>query len=324
MDTCKKEYTYADHCIMNLGDLYTLLYGYICKHLIDECGEAGERAARRGTRHYGWDRGFCIRRKCLAAGAKINMQSLFGLFPDLPGDPRFRREKQRLNPCERVSHTLVCPMAEIWIEKGLRREGRMYCEEFHPADYGHFAFNRSQVNLSKTLTQEGDDYCAFNVKLIPYDLPLELRPVCFEEFDPLYKKPVIQADPPKASGFYTLSAKVYYHLLDCAMLDLGEAGAVAIEHGLTEFAQVAAELLRSRCAAQGEALTLNYVQDNLPVWLDTAEEKLWTEKVSLAEDPTILPEDNILPDALYGGHEAAERMERAMVQPLLHALGLEK
>ena len=66
------------------------------------------------------------------------------------------------------------------------------------------------------------------------------------------------------------------------------------------------------------------MQDNLPVWLDTAQEKLWTEKVSLAEDPTILPEDNILPDALYGGHEAAERMERAMVQPLLHALGLEK
>ena len=74
----------------------------------------------------------------------------------------------------------------------------------------------------------------------------------------------------------------------------------------------------------GQWHRLNYVQDNLPVWLDTAQEKLWTEKVSLAEDPTILPEDNILPDALYGGHEAAERMERAMVQPLLHALGLEK
>ena len=42
-------------------------------------------------------------------------------------DPRFRRELQEINPQERVSHTLVCPMADIWAEYGQKAIGRIYC-----------------------------------------------------------------------------------------------------------------------------------------------------------------------------------------------------
>ena len=50
---------------------------------------------------------------------------------------------------------------------------RIYCEEFHPACYEHYAYDVGHTNLSKTLTQECDEYCAFNVTLRAQNLPRE-------------------------------------------------------------------------------------------------------------------------------------------------------
>lgn len=322
MDTCVKDYSYYDYCIMNLGDCYTILYGHICKHLIDDFGEKGERAVRRGTRHYGWDRGFITRNKCLNVHAKINMKNLFSLFGDLPGDPRFRREKQRLNPEERVSHTLVCPMSDIWLASGQQREGRIYCEEFHPACYSHYAFDLSQVNLAMTLTQPGDGYCAFNVKLIKHNVPKDLRPVCFPECDPDYEEPVIERKIPDAkTGFNALSIKVYYHVLDCAVKDLGEAGADSVNAGLKEFASQAAALLMETARKQGVPADKKYVHDNFPLSLDGKDE-LWAQKISLTEDPGIDKTEQIFPDDSYSGHKARERVQKYVIDNLMAAMGL--
>ena len=120
---------YTQRCNCNLSDAYTLMYGFIGKKLIEELGMEGEAALREGSRQYGYDRGETARNKHIAVGAKVNMQSLFSLFHDLPADPRFRRELQQLIPTERVSHTLVCPMADIWKAYGEAYIGRIYCEE---------------------------------------------------------------------------------------------------------------------------------------------------------------------------------------------------
>lgn len=153
--------------IMNLDDNYTLLYPFLVKSLIEHFGEQGEKTAREGTRRFGRDRAETLRNKHLNAGVKINMHSLFAVGPDLPPDPRFKRELQELNPEERVSHTLYCPMAEIWKKYGFMEIGRMYCEEFHNACYSSYAYGYTKVNLAKTLTQKEDEYCAFNVVLRP-------------------------------------------------------------------------------------------------------------------------------------------------------------
>jgi len=107
-------YTYEQQCIMDLGDNYTLLYSFLGRELIDAFGVEGDRALREGTRRYGRDRGAHTRARHEALNVKINMKSLFSIGGDLPPDPRFRRELQELNPQERVSHTLVCPMADVW------------------------------------------------------------------------------------------------------------------------------------------------------------------------------------------------------------------
>lgn len=113
-------------------------------------GEKGERIVREATRRYGKDRGRTRREKHEALGVKINMHSLFAVCSDLPSDPRFRRDRLKLTDEERNSHTLVCPMAEVWDQYDARRIGRIYCEEFHRACYQEYAFGLTQVNLAQT------------------------------------------------------------------------------------------------------------------------------------------------------------------------------
>ena len=218
------KYTLNEMQIMNLADHYTLLYAFLGKSLLEQCGEKGERALREGTRRFGRDRAEALRARHLDANVKINMHSLFAVGADLPPDPRFKRELQELNPQERVSHTLYCPMAALWKEYGVMEIGRIYCEEFHRACYGHYAFGYTKVNLAKTQTQPEDEYCAFNVVLRPDTLPEELRAVCFEEYDPEYSGPVKQlAQAQGKSGFGTLFIKLYFHIAQAAEDILGQS-----------------------------------------------------------------------------------------------------
>lgn len=296
-------YTYEQKCLMNLGDSYTLLYGFIAGSIIEACGLEGDAAVREATRQFGYDRAEVTRKKHLAAHAKINMLHLFNLYHDLPADPRFRRELQQINPQERVSHTLVCPMADIWKEYGQMAIGRIYCEEFHPACYSHYAFDRTQVNLSKTLTQEGDDYCDFNVVLRPEKLPRDLQPLCFEEYDPRYLRPEfpkVEVDGKK--GFALLSIKLYYYLLKCASGQLGEKGEKAVEEGLCRLSDSLTALFIKRTGEDGTNIDADYIRGNLPLDLNTdIDQEIWD---------------------CYSGCKAKERMQKYFCERMSERLNL--
>lgn len=262
--------------IMNLADNYTLLYPFLARSIMEACGEKGEKAVREGTRRFGRDRAETLRNKHMKMNVKVNMHSLFAVGPDLPPDPRFRRELQELNSQERVSHTLYCPMAAIWKEYGAADIGRIYCEEFHNACYGTYAYGYTKVNLAKTQTQEGDEYCAFNVVLRPENLPEELKPICFAEYDPEYEGP--SEEIPQAygkSGFGTLFIKLYYHLFTTAEEILGARGVEAVKRGLNEMAHDAARRISQAAKRQGVAVTREFVDLNYPLALDADQEPLW-------------------------------------------------
>lgn len=266
-------FDYKEKCLMYLSDAYTLMYGFVGKSLVNRLGLPGEAALREASRQYGYDRAETSRKKHQEVNAKINMLNLFTLFHDLPNDPRFRRELQEINPQERVSYTLVCPMADVWAKYGQREIGRIYCEEFHPACYQHYAFDLPQVNLSKTLTQEGDEYCDFNVILRPEKVPDALKPMCFAEYDPLYVQPDIQNPPTDGKrGFASLSAKLIYYIFRQAAQDLGEEGVQAVRAGLTQWAQAMAEFYTNTARESQLPLDRKYIRDNLPLDLDTAGE----------------------------------------------------
>lgn len=269
-------YTAEENQIINLGDSYTLEYLFIVKNLLDACGEAGEKAVREGTRRYGMDRAVTLRKKHVDMNVKVNMHSLFAIGADLPSDPRFRRELQEINPQERVSHTLHCPMAALWRKYGAMGIGRMYCEEFHFACYNTYGYGYTKVNLAKTQTQEGDEYCAFNIVLRPEVLPEELRPICFEEYDPNYVKPTVM--PKQAygkSGFNVLWIKLYYHLLTTADEMLGEKGVEAVKNGLSEMAVDAAMRLKKSASEQSLEMNSEFVNLNYPLALNADDEPMW-------------------------------------------------
>lgn len=268
--------TYEEQCVMDLSDNYTLLYSFIGRELLDAFGKDGERVLREGTRRYGHDRGEHSRKRHIDLGVKINMKSLFSIGGDLPPDPRFRRDLQELNSEERVSHTLVCPMADIWKAYGEREIGRIYCEEFHPACYNHYAYDYAHTNLAKTLTQEKDEYCAFNVVLRAENLPDHLKPMCFEEYDPGYVAPEITSKKAYGkSGFEALSIKLYYYLLECAEESFEDRGCVAVESALKKIANDAVGRAKKTADKYGKPFDKAIVNDTYPISLEPT--KLWDE-----------------------------------------------
>ncbi len=296
-------FTYLENSTINMGDSYTLLYSFIIRRLLDGFGVEGDAAAREGTRRFGRDRAITKRKENMAVGLKVNMATLFGgVGGDLPGDPRFRREKQELNPEERVSHTLICPMADTWKAYGEMAIGRIYCEEFHSACYGEYCFNFSRVNLAKTLTQEGDEYCAFNIILRPQDVPDEYKAQCFEEFDSDYVPPVYEHHPPQGkTGFNHLSIKLYFYLLDEAAKRFGQKGIAAVEAALADMAHDFAMRMKKSAKEQGLPMTLAFVKDNNPWEMEPEKDPLWEG---------------------YTDNRAMERVKEKFVPVLLADLGL--
>lgn len=293
-------YSYEEQCIMDLADNYTLLYSFLGRSLIDAFGVAGEKALREGTRRYGRDRGEASRKMHESLDVKINMQSLFSVGGDLPPDPRFRRELQELNPDERVSHTLVCPMADIWKAYGEAYIGRIYCEEFHPACYSHYAFDYGHVNLGMTLTQEKDEYCDFNVVLRAENLPDELKPKCFAEYDPGYVTPDVHpAAACGKSGFESISVKLYYYILEAALEQFGEAGWDAMCTAMEKMAVDAAARARNTAEKYDRPFDEQLIFDTYPLTMDRSKTKLW---------------DN------YTGHEAVERFMHSFVPAMQREL----
>lgn len=293
-------YSYEEQCIMDLADNYTLLYSFLGRSLIDAFGVAGEKALREGTHRYGRDRGEASRKMHESLDVKINMQSLFSVGGDLPPDPRFRRELQELNPEERVSHTLVCPMADIWKAYGEAYIGRIYCEEFHPACYSHYAFDYGHVNLGMTLTQEKDEYCDFNVVLRAENLPDELKPKCFAEYDPGYVTPDVHpAAACGKSGFESISVKLYYYILEAALEQFGEAGWDAMRTAMEKMAVDAAARARNTAEKYDRPFDEQLIFDTYPLTMDRSKTKLW---------------DN------YTGHEAVERFMHSFVPAMQREL----
>lgn len=239
-------YTLEERHVMDLGDIYTLLYGYLGQELINQFHLDGECALREASRRFGRDRGKTLREKHLRIGAKVNMQNLFSLYPDLPSDPRFRRELQILAPQERISHTLYCPMAAIWEKHGQKNIGRIYCEEFHPACYSEYAYGYTHVNLARTQTQGDDPYCAFRVILRPADLPEDLRGECFAEFDADYKEPPYHPELSLSGreGFEMLAIKLYHYLLETSVEYMGTGAISAVAIGLQKLSKASVELLK--------------------------------------------------------------------------------
>lgn len=263
--------------IGNLQDCWSILYIKLAKNLADADPVEGEAAVREAVRRFGRDRGEKLRLRHESCGLKINLENLFTYY-DLPGDPRFKRRKIRLNPQERLSDTLVCPIAQLWKDTGERELGRVYCEEFHHAMFGSYA-KKAQIDLAKTLTQEGDDYCCFAVYLRPANMNREERKEAFVEFDPDYRFPADFSydEGTHRSGFNMLCIKLGYYLVQQAIEVLGEAGREAAAKGLNDTAEAYAGFMKAGSRDVGQELSETFLKENCPLSSAMSDDELWKE-----------------------------------------------
>lgn len=271
-------YTKEQLEVIHLQDSYTIMYALIAREIINKLGAKGDQIVREATRRYGKDRGQKRRKKHQDLNVKINMHSLFAVCSDLPPDPRFRRDRLMLNEEERNSHTLVCPMAEVWEEYGAKEIGRIYCEEFHRACYQEYAFGLTQVNLAQTLTEDGDTYCDFHIVLRKANVPEELKSQCFAEFDPGYKIPkVVGAPVDGKSGFSSLCVRVYYYMLEVLYEQCPEHAEEVMVQALHIWAEDSAKRLQHQAEEMSETLNKEFVDRHFPLYVNINDDPLWEQ-----------------------------------------------
>lgn len=269
--------------IANLQDSWSIIYEEMASALLHQCGIDGESALRQGIRRYGIERGNKMRERHLSLGMKLNLKNLFSYF-DLPSDPRFKREKISLTPQQRLSYTLICPIAQQWINDGNKKLGRIYCEEFHHACFGAYA-EKSQTNLAKTLTEDGDNYCCFSVYLRPGNMTPEERKAAFEEYDADYHLAEnFQYDlGTHKDGYNRLSILIIYFIAAEAISKFGKRGETAAMQGIIQLREHLVRFMKERAEAIDAPCDRSFLEKNMPLRLTFAEEALW----NAYDNPTI-------------------------------------
>lgn len=261
----------------NLDDCWLKMYVHVARALTESFGIEGEAALRQGIRNFGHDRGQTLRKEQLKLGMKINMYNLWTYY-DLPGDKRFKRNKIRLNTEERISQTLVCPMASMWIKMGAKKLGAIYCDEFHPAMFSGY-HPKIVTNLGETLTHDTDDHCHFALYVRPANMTEEERKMSFAEYDPDYDEENVgeyKMRTPR-EGYNMLTIKLYYHLAKESIDNFGDKAREVIAKSTKEWAQDIGKFLIERAEATSEKIDEKFIQENCPVSLDVREDTLWND-----------------------------------------------
>ncbi|WP_236915264.1 L-2-amino-thiazoline-4-carboxylic acid hydrolase [Clostridium sp. Cult2] len=249
--------------IENCQDAWPKLYYYLAFELIQEYGLKGEKVVRNGVRKFGIDRGETLRKMHIKYGIDINMKSLFTYY-DLPGDPRFRRRQISLTEEQRLSETLVCPIAELWIDYNAKAIGRIYCEEFHHAMWGAYA-EGTQVNLGQTLTQDGDNHCRFSVYYRKANAKNDIEENK-AEFTPLdYKEPHYR------DGVEMLATKIFNHITLSALDIIGVNVLETIKNSTRLFAIDLAKQQKDFAKSLSIEITDEWLSKYLPFKLNQSE-----------------------------------------------------
>lgn len=273
METGVKPIGLAPICL--LDDCWLKSYVHMARKLTDTFGIEGEAVLRQGIRNFGKDRGETLRNEQLALGMKINMLNLWTNY-DLPDDPRFKRNKIRLTEEERISETLECPMASMWIGMGAKEWGAIYCDEFHPSMFAGY-HPGIVTNLGETLTHDTDDHCHFALYLRPGNLTPEERKQSFPAYDPAYdaSKVGVYVRRSARDGYNMLTIKLYTHLAKEILAVFGPEGEEVVRSALKEWAEDCWDHLAKAAEQLNVSCNATFLDENLPVYLDMSRDALW-------------------------------------------------
>lgn len=173
---------------------FASLYMSAAAALVEEHDFEGKIALRQCIRLYGTRLGQLRRNMLVNAGQKTNLEHIFDNGWGIPcGDGAIREWIER-GEQQLLVNVLACPFAQIWKQSDPFL-GHVFCEEFYPAYVKAATDPNAQVNLGKTLLNEGDAFCRLSCYLRPSNLELKQRKECFVDYDPAFQEQPWQDTP---------------------------------------------------------------------------------------------------------------------------------
>lgn len=271
-------YTYEEIKIQNKCQQMYSMFCNISEHIIKRCGEkTGEGIIRRAVRKTGEDLGTAILNEHRRAGIKTNLHNLYNYGLNVLFDPRTRIEKIFDFEDRQNFEIHTCPFAQYHNIKGQGKIGSFFCDEFQYAVIRAYTENYGQLNLSKMLTYENDNFCCFSAYFRPANTPSERSKESFSSCAPLsdllpeetaYKNVFLDLE------HFTLS--LYCSLYNEAVEKCSNEGACAIADGLKSWMDESIPMMKKQAANTRVQYDETFVKLNFPLNIRKNSSESWT------------------------------------------------
>jgi hypothetical protein len=255
-----------EKALLKMEELYAKLYFYFAAEYLRTFSDRGLKSLKTAIKKYGTERGKANRAEHERRGYPIHLKTLFeaGGFPGKAG---FRRNKIDLQPHQRLSETLECPLHNHWKALGGLKEGLVYCEVVHEAMWS--AYDERIVTQQPKIMTRGDELCRFEV----YFDQAKGAPIA-EKID----QPTMEEH---LQRLLDLQAKFYYHLAYELISTFGIDGEAAVRRAIRRFGRDRGAQVREEHLKQGLKLNLH----NLFTYYDLpGDSRFRRNKIELTEE----------------------------------------
>ena len=136
--------------------LFCRLFAHISKEVCDKFGEEGEQAIKDGVWAFGIERGKNIAERAKANGCDINVESYLSNYDMGRADDFTAQNTYGENQVEQLF--TECGFARQWIEDGMEKYGKLYCDMIDPAIAKGYCENLECIHDSRVYE---DGVCSF-------------------------------------------------------------------------------------------------------------------------------------------------------------------
>ena len=200
-----------------------MIFAFIAKHAIEECGSEAEAVIQEGMIRYGEERGARMAKNAAAHGDEPNVvtnQAYGEWVTDYPGQMEFGW--LRTEPTLRT-YISKCAWCEAWKKYDILEYGRLYCVNVDAAVYRGFRKDLVCTPITTSMSFGGDQ-CEFDWQY----------PISEDEVKALKeKKAELGASCVRDFNFHT--AHMLHTVGGTVKERLGEAGEQAVAHAIRDY-----------------------------------------------------------------------------------------
>ena len=257
-------------------EMYAMFYN-LSINIIERCGKkTGEGIIRRAVRKSGENLGRSILKEHRNAGIKTNLHNLYNYGLNILFDPRTRIEKIFDFEDRQNFEVHTCPFAQYHNIRGQGKIGSFFCDEFQYAVVRAYTENYGQLNLSKMMTYENDNFCCVSAYFRPANTSKQRAKESFSSCSPL--SDLIPEEINYKNTFSNLEqfmVNLYCHMYNEAVEKCENEGACAIADGLKSWVKEAISMMEKQAANTKVQYNEDFARLNFPLSLNRESNINW-------------------------------------------------